>query len=110
MILAESAYELQRSLNAAHANSKHMKLAVNTSKTKVMIFSRGKVTIYPDFCFGRILEVTYEYLYLGIMFSYNCLFNKAINKHITQAKRAMFALITKGRRLLLPLDVLFETT
>ena len=73
------------------------------------MFSRSKVRKYPDFCFGEsILEVTYEYLYLGIMFSYNCLFNKAIHKHITQAKRAMFALITKGRRLLLPLDVLFE--
>ena len=107
--MAESARELQNALNAAHEYCKNMKLAVNTSKTKIMIFSRGKVIKYPDFCFGEsILEVTYEYLYLGIMFSYNGSFNKAINKHISQTKRAMLALITKGRRLLLPLDVLFE--
>ena len=109
IILAESETELQKSLDAVHTYCSTMKLTVNTQKTKVMIFSRGKVRKYQDFYFGDcMLDVSCEYLYLGIMFSYNCLFNKAILRHITQTKRAMFALITKGRRLSLPLDVLFE--
>ena len=33
---------------------------------------------------------------------------KAIERHISRAKRAMFAIVTKSRRLSLPLDILFE--
>ena len=88
-----------------------MHLTVNTQKTKVMIFSRRKVRKYQKFMFGSlILDVTYEYVYLGVNFNYNTSFIKAIERHIlvSKAKRAMFAIVTKSRRLLLPLDTLFE--
>ena len=59
--------------------------------------------------FGNsIIDITHEYLYLGMLFGYNTSFNKTIKKHICQAKRAMFALMTKSRRLLLPIDIVFE--
>ena len=88
-----------------------MHLTVNTQKTKVMIFSRRKVRKYQKFMFGSlILDVTYEYVYLGVNFNYNTSFIKAIERHIlvSKAKRAMFAIVTKSRRLLLPLDTLLE--
>ena len=44
---------------------------------------------------GSILDVTYEYVYLGVKFNYNTSFIKAIERHISRAKRAMFAIVTK---------------
>ena len=74
-----------------------------------MIFSRGKVREHRNFLFrGSILDVTYEYVYLGVNFDYNTSFIKAIERHISRAKRAIFAIVTKCRRLSLPLDILFE--
>ena len=42
--------------------------------------------------------------------NYNCNISciKAIERHISRAKGAMFAIVTKSRRLSLPLDILFE--
>ena len=92
-----------------HEYCNDMKLTVNTQKTKVMIFSRGKVRKHRNLLFGdSILDVTYEYVYLGVNFNYNTSFIKAIERHISGAKRAMFANVTKSRRLSLPLDILFE--
>ena len=74
-----------------------------------MIFSPGKVTKHRNFLFGdSVLDVTYEYVYLRVNFNYNTSFIKAIERHISRAKRAMFAIVNKSRRLLLPLDILFE--
>ena len=57
---------------------------------------------------SSILDVTYEYVYLVVNFNYNTSFIKAIERHISRAKRAMFAIVTKSGRLSLPLDILFE--
>ena len=45
---------------------------------------------------GSIYDVTYEYVYLGVNFNYNTSFIKAIERHISRAKRAMFAIVTKS--------------
>ena len=109
IVLAETERELQSALDAVHEYCNNMHLTVNTQKTKVMIFSRGKVRKYQNFMFGgSILYVTYEYVYLGVNFNYNTSFIKAIERHISRAKRAMFVIVTKSRRLSLPLDILFE--
>ena len=47
-------------------------------------------------------------VHLGVSFNYNTTLIKAIELHISRAKRAMFAIVTKSRRLSLPLDILFE--
>ena len=73
-----------------------MRLTVNTQKTKVITFSRRKVIKHQNFIFGRsILDVTYEYVYLRVNFNHNTLFMKAIERHISKAERAMFAIVTK---------------
>ena len=109
IVLAETERELQSALDAVLEYCNNMHLTVNTQKAKVRIFSRGKVRKYQNFIFGGlILDITYEYVYLGVNFNYNTSFIKAIERHISRAKRAMFAIVTKCRRLSLPLDILFE--
>ncbi len=70
---------------------------VNASKTKVVVFSKGKVR--------QIIATQYDYTYLGTTFNYNGNFHKAITKQISQAKRALFSLIGKSRQLQLPVDI-----
>ena len=114
IVLAESPEDLNKALKAVHEYCSLWKLTVNTSKTKIVIFSKGKIRKYPKFKFGdEYLDVVDDYVYLGTTINYNGKFNKAINKQVNQAKRAMFALITKSRRLCLPVDIqcdLFEKT
>ena len=109
IVMADSPQQLQSALNALHEYCNRWQLTVNVSKTKIVIFSRGKVRKYQDFTFGEgKLEVVQDYIYLGSKFNYNGKFNKAISKQVTQAKRAMFDLLTKSRRLSLPLDIQVE--
>lgn len=82
------------------------KLSINTEKTKIMLFSRGKVRIRPAFDFGgSLLDYTDEYSYLGVIFNYNGKFTKARKCMYDKASRAMFALLGKSRRLNLPVDL-----
>ena len=109
IILAESAADLQTALSSLHEYCVHWDLKVNISKTNVVIFSRGKVKKYPIFKIGEnIVEVKPEYVYLGVTFSYNGSFQKAIEKQITQARKAMYSLLQKAKILRLPFDIIFE--
>ena len=114
IVLSETAEELNCALQAVYEYCQDWKLTVNSEKTKVVIFLRGKVQRYPEFKFGgHTLQVVDDYIYLGTTFNYNNRFTKAIAKQKTQAHRAMFALLTKARRLHLPVDILcdlFEKT
>ena len=74
-------------------------------KTKILIFSRGKVRRYPDFVFGtKKLYVVHEYVYLGVKLNYNGYGNykKMIAKQITQARKALYCM---ARKLQLPIDI-----
>ena len=52
-------------------------LAINTQKTKVMIFSRGKsINIQKIYYNGLPLEVVTDYRYLSIDFKHNWKFIK----------------------------------
>jgi hypothetical protein len=79
-----------------------------------MICSRGKVRKVPSFKYnGRTLDIVYDYLYLGIKFTYNGKFSVAQKNLYDRASKAMFALLRKIRKLFLPLDVqidLFDKT
>ena len=54
IILAESPEDLQSDLNCVYNYCKDWNLTVNTSKTKVMIFSKGKTRNNPNFLGGMI--------------------------------------------------------
>lgn len=109
IVFAESETELQQALDAVYDYCKTWHLTVNTSKTKITVFSRGKVRKYPDFKFGTSsIEVVDDFNYLGVKFNYNNKFKKGINKQVNQARRAMFSLISKARKLELPIDIQLE--
>lgn len=109
VILAESASQLQLALNSLADYCEKWHLSVNTTKTKIIIFSRGKVRKYPIFTINSSeIDVVQDYVYLGVTFNYNNKFNKHFSAQIIKAKRAMFGLLTKARRLLLPIDVVCD--
>ena len=109
IILAESPAELQNALDATQEYCDLWDLTVNTSKTKVVIFSRGKVRNKPDFFFrNEKLEITDDYIYLGTTFNYNGKFDKARAKQVAQAKRALYGLRSKAQKLKLPIDLQCE--
>ena len=75
-------------------------------KTKIIIFSRGKVRKHKIFKFNaKEVTVVDDYLYLGVVFNYNNSFTKAINRQLTLAKRALFALNSKISNQNLPVDL-----
>ena len=84
VVLAESPTELQSALDAVHSYCQEWKLSVNITKTKVVMFSRGRVKRAPTFLFGsEPLEMVHEYTYLGTVFSSNGSTKAAVIKQIT---------------------------
>ena len=109
VILAESATQLQKALDAAHDYCKHWGLSVNSTKTKIMIFSKGRIRNKPSLNFGGDeLEVVNEYVYLGTTFSSNGSMKAAVEKQIAQANRALFKLRTIAASLNLSIDTQCE--
>ena len=106
IILAETAEDLQVALNGV---LKKWCLKVNTANTKIVVIARGKVRKYPKFHLGsNEIKVVEQYVYLRILFNYNGSFKNAINKQITRARKAMFAVIEKAKVLRLPVDIVCE--
>ena len=106
LILAETAAQLQLALNALHEYCSKWMLHINRDKTKVVIFAKGKVRVFPIFSLGdENIQVTDDYIYLGVTFNYNGNFQKAIKTRVNAARRAMFSLRTQSRRLQLPIDI-----
>ena len=109
IIMTESPDDLQAALNGLYDYCKAWSLSVNISKTKVVIFSNGKVRRFPKFYLGEEeVDVAYDYLYLGVTFNYSGTFTKAMEKQINQARKAMFIVLEKARILNLPFDVICE--
>ena len=109
VILAESPKELQLALDAMNQYCTLWKPKINVPKTKVLIFSRGYVGNRLEFTFGNVkLEIVRDYQYLGLIFNYNGKLNKTKQKLFEKGSRAMFSLLSKGRCLFSPLDVLLK--
>ena len=114
VIFAESALYLQKALDKLHDYCLLWDLSVNAEKTKVVIFSKGKIRNKPKLMLNnKELVIVSCYRYLGIEFNYNGKFTVAIKHLCDQARKAMFLLISKTRKLNLPIDIqihLFDST
>ncbi len=68
VILSDSEEDMKTALGALGSYCKEWKLEVNCSKTKIVIFSKGKIsTAKHNFKLGtENVEVTSDYHYLGI--------------------------------------------
>lgn len=106
IVLAENENELQLALNALERYCQKWKLSVNTDKTQIMIFSRGKIRNSPVLTFGgRPLEIVYNYKYLGITFNYNGKMAVAMKYLSQQANKAMFGVLANSAYLQLTPDL-----
>ena len=105
--MAESATELQEALNGLQEYCKLWSLT--EFKKKIVISSKGKVRRCPKLYLDQNeIEVSDEYVYLGVTLTYNGMFTRAIEKHLNQSRKAMFAVLEKARLLKLPLDIVCE--
>ena len=99
VIFGETPTQLQSATDAMHDYCYRWDLTINVSKTKVIIFSRGKVRRLPKFFFnGKEIETVFDFKYLGIKFNYNGKFNVAQNDLYNRATKAMFALMKKNKK------------
>ena len=106
IVLAENEYDLQMALKSLFEYCVMYNLTVNTSKTKIIIFSRGMVRKYPSFQYGSdSIEVVSEYVYLGVKMAYNNKFSKAMKKQLDQGRRSQFSMLIKAMKLDLPIDI-----
>ena len=106
VILSETPDKLQIGLDNLYRYSDLWDLRINREKTKILVFSKGKIRRIPDFTLaGEKLDVTFNYKYLGLFFNYNGKFNVAKQDLYDRANRAMFALLRKVKKLFLPIDI-----
>ena len=69
-ICSESAEGLHQALDALSDYCDKWSLRVNVDKTKVVVYSRGKIRNIPTVKYkGRSLEVVFEFQYLGVCFT-----------------------------------------
>ena len=109
LVLAESDIQLQKALDGLHNYCNKWSLKVNIDKTKVIVFSLGKITRYKSFKFGeQAIDVVDDYVYLGTKFNFNGKFHKAMAKQILQAKKAYYSLLTKVKKHNLDADVFID--
>ncbi len=109
VLFADSPNDMQQALDAMFDYCNINKLSVNVGKTKMMVFSRGKIRNIPRFTFGeQVVEVVFSYKYLGVLFNYNASFVPNLKALSTVATKAMFALIQKGRNKFLDIDTLIH--
>ena len=77
IVLAECPEDFQRALDILKIYCELWGLDINVRKTKVMIFSRGKIRKMPKFNFNEeTVDFVWDYKYLGVKFNYNNKFKK----------------------------------
>ncbi|XP_071139805.1 uncharacterized protein [Mytilus edulis] len=111
VILAESESELQAALNAMYLYCKCWKLEVNVAKTKIVIFRKRTFELNNNLAFtydGQNIDIVDDFTYLGIIFASNGSFCKNKERLVCQARKAMFSIMKKSRKLNLPIDIQLE--
>ena len=97
VIFAETAAEFQSALNAMYLYCETWKLKVNTAKTNVVIFSKSRQSENIDFIYNN-----------GTIFSRKGNFDRSKARLVQQARKAMFYVLRKARKLSLPIDILLQ--
>ena len=109
VIFSEEANHLQNALYAFENYCKTWKLEVNISKTKILIFGRGRPNGNLHFFFeSSEIDIVSEYKYLGIFLSRSGSFARNKKYLAKQANKALFALFKKTRNLNLSIDLQIE--
>ncbi|MEW8546328.1 MAG: reverse transcriptase family protein [Candidatus Thiodiazotropha sp.] len=106
VLFSDNSIDMQHALDIFEEYCKTWRLSVNISKTKIVVFGRGRTPKILKFTFQQNeIEITDEYKYLGIYLGRSGSF-VAAKKHIAeQANKALFSLLKKIRCLNLPYDI-----
>ena len=109
-LIAETKEELQKGLSVLKQYCDKWKLALKSSKTKIIIFSISRVDKGKfNFKIGEdIIEIVDSFKYLGVTFQYNGRFTLTRKSLRDQANRAMFSVYKRCRVLQLPVDLQFD--
>ena len=86
VLLAESAYDLQKNLNLFQEYCSQWNLKVNPCKTKVVVFGAKNKSLYNFQLDDNNLEITDSYKYLGLVLSSNGSF-LTTRKHLAEQGR-----------------------
>ena len=96
LLLSKSKEGLQAMLQALYLYAEKNGMALNTKKTKIMIFNKTGRHIRRDFYFGHDkLTSTREYKYLGFLITPSGEINSGLNDLKDRAQRAFFKLKKK---------------
>ena len=109
VILCESAEELQQAINnlAQYCSQNH--LSINTKKSKVMIFGKGRVARHKKFTIeGKPLEEVKSYTYLGFKFSPQLSFSDHLSMVNTKARSRIGLLFNRIPLRSLQLEVVLK--
>jgi len=93
-LISSSKQGLQHCIDCLENYCKKWKLSVNVSKTKVVVFGKGSSKNNKDqfHIYGKNIEITDSYTYLGIPFTFSGKFKTARKYLKTKAMRALFKL------------------
>ena len=81
-------------------------LTVNPTKTKIVIFGRGKTGNKPVFTYnGEPIDVVDDFIYLGVKLNSNGSFKKEQVYASEQANKSLYGIISKSRQLNFDLDL-----
>ena len=78
LLLSESAEGLQNCMNKVYNYCLNWGLAINYNKSKVMIFNKSGRISRKFYINDKSIESVYQYKYLGVLFSLNGSFKRAL--------------------------------
>ena len=94
VLVSKSKIGLQNAINALNGFSRDWFLEINETKTKCLVFSKGRQSVCSEFTIGdKELSFCNEYCYLGVMFSKTGSLKAAASALNDKATAAMFSLI-----------------
>jgi hypothetical protein len=98
VLFSDSASDLQLQLNIFCEYCNIGKLKVNSSKSKIIFFSSGRLPQHINFSYdGNAIEIVNEFTYLGLNFSRTGSSTNAKKVLINKAYKAMYEVIKKGK-------------
>lgn len=109
VLLADSAENLQLSIDALSRYCVENCLSINVSKTKCLVFHRGRLPACSFSVGGSPLEIVNSFTYLGFTFTVQLSFTSHLSSMITKANSRIGLLFQKLPLSHLPLALVLDT-
>ena len=98
VIMSETKEDLQKQLDVFSEYCKFWQLKVNVEKTKILVFSRGRLPNNLTFTFNEMeIGIVSEFNYLGVLLSKSGNFSMAKKAQVEKATKAMFEVLKRGK-------------